>query len=369
MKLIKKINFFEPGGSFSNNPLLNAVEANRQKYDSIGKDLTNKAVTSVRESKQRADQRNKHLRTAEANARKKHGMLNDVARIQDNLWKQGYFGDIAYEKAVDGKWGKMTQAAYDKSRTKQNEVKSDNSDTDNTVIDYLKGTPLGRGINHTVQTYSNQLPKIVDEAKKGNYGKATASLVGIPVDLASSSPSNIFGYNMYTAPIKDIINSQYNRAVRAITGDQNYTAIKGQNYGKHDMSKGMWDRTLEMQQRVANGEDTREVAHEMAKRVDPNYDYTSAQLLFHPLNDTANYLWTIGGQKVDSGDYSTDAYDNNKNKTQSYLRSLEAGWKDGSSMGKQIGRAIRGFGGLVTSQDEDPDEQKQITVIPKQKKK
>ena len=299
-------------------------------------------------------------------------MLNNIARVQDKLYREGYFGDMPYEKAVDGIWGKATQDAYSKSKLKkETDSQQNNSEVNagSSVLDALQRTPLARTVRHTAQTISNQASKVWDEAQKGNYGKAVASLVGTPLDIVTSIPSNTFGYNMYTAPIKDIINSQYNRAVRNITGDQNYTAIKGQNYGEHDMSKGMWDTAIEMQQRVANGEDSRQVAHEMAKRVNPDYDYTSASLLFHPLNDTANYLWTIGGQGEATGDNYADFFDNNKSKTESYLKSLEQGWRDGSSAGKQIGRAIRGFGGLVTSQDEDPDEQKQVTIIPKQKKK
>ena len=364
-KLVKKINYFEPGG-LMRNPLLRQVEAQRQKNNEMGAELTKKAVQDVRNIKQRADVRKK----ATIKARKRNGILNDVVKLQDELYKQGYFGDIPYEKAVDGVWGKATQDAYSRSRLKQDKENNSETDQDSSITSFLQRNPLTRTIKHTAQTISNQMPKVSEEFQNGNYGKATAALLGAPLDIVTSIPSNTFGYNMYTAPIKDILNSQYNRAVRNITGDQNYTAIKGQTYDQYDMSKGMWDTAIEMQQRVANGEDSRAVAHAMAKeRVDPTYDYTSAQLLLHPFNDTANYLWTIGGQGEATGDYYADTFDNNKDKTQSYLKSFEQGWTDGSSMGKQLGRAMRGFGGLVTSQDEDPNEQKQTTLIPKQKKK
>ncbi len=170
---------------------------------------------------------------------------------------------------------------------------------------------------------------------------------------------------MYTAPFKDIVNTQYNRLIRRIVDDPKYSAIAGQTYGQYDMSEGMWDTALEMQQRVANGENSRKVATEMArKRVSPDYNYGSANLLFHPFNDTANYLWTIGGQSAAKGDYYTDYYDNSGRKTKSYLNSMHAGWYDGSPLLKQVGRALRGVGGLVTSQDEHPDEQKQRVIIP-----
>lgn len=231
----------------------------------------------------------------------------------------------------------------------------------------ILGSPQVRALNHVNQTLNNQTKRVIKNLKKGNYKKAILSAEGIPVDIVSSIPTNIFGYNMYTAPIKDIINSQYNRASRNITGDPTFVAIKGQEYGENDMSKGMWDKAIEMQKKVENGENSRTVADKMAKEVNSNYSYSSPQLLFHPFNHTAHYLWTIGGQGKANGDSYVDLYDNNKSKTQSYLRSFEQGWRDGSSISKQIGRSLRGFGGLLTSQDEDPDEQKQAVVIPSQK--
>lgn len=231
----------------------------------------------------------------------------------------------------------------------------------------ILSSPQVRTFNHATQTLTNQTKKVIKNLKEGNYKKAILSAEGVPVDIASSIPANVFGYNMYTAPFKDIINSQYNRASRNITRDPTFVAIKGQKYGENDMTKGMWDKAIEMQKKVENGENSRTVADEMAKEVNSNYSYSSPQLLFHPFNHTANYLWTIGGQSKANGDSYVDLYDNNKSKTQSYLRSFEQGWRDGSSISNQIGRAIRGFAGLLTSQDEDPDEQKQAVVIPSQK--
>lgn len=211
MKLQKRINYFLPGGSFSNNPLLNAVEANRQKYDSIGKDLTNKAVTSVRESKQRADQRNKHLHTAEANARKKHSMLNNVARIQDNLWKQGYFGDIAYEKAVDGRWGKMTQDAYNKSKLgkKSNNTVDNNrgkttQNTDNAVksINKREASELYKNGTGSTDVYSTGAfhllaPERLDmphsSGLKDQVAAEIAYTEGLPISQREKDPHNVKG--------------------------------------------------------------------------------------------------------------------------------------------------------------------------------
>lgn len=230
----------------------------------------------------------------------------------------------------------------------------------------IKRTPQARFLRHTVQTYANQVPKVATQISKGNYGKVLASTFGIPVDLISSIPINVLGYNMYTLPFKDIINSQYNRLSRNLTGDPSYTAIKGQSYNQYDMSKGMWDTAIEMQQRVNNGENSRKVATEMAKeRIDPSYSYGSSRILFHPFNDTANYLWSIGAQVPASGDYYVDYYDNNKQKTDMYLRNLELGWKNNFS--DWFSTALRGYGGLVTSQEEDPNDQKQAVKIPEQR--
>lgn len=294
---------------------------------------------------------------------------NEVQEIMNNALVKSK--NLAAKAARNNRTQQLTHKSVRRQTHDQADDESDNS-KGNSIAENIKAfvlrTPTARWIDHTIQTGKNQIPKVLEEARNRNYNKALASALGMGIDYVTSAPTNTFGYNMYTAPIKDIVNSQYNRAVRNITGDPNYTAIKGQRYGQYDMSEGMWNTALEMQRRVANGEDTRAVADKMAKeRVDPNYSYSDARLLTHPFNDTAHYLWTIGGQSAAGDSYWDDLYDNAKRKTDSYRRSLEKGWSDGSPLKKQFGRALRAYGGLVTSQDEDPEEQKQVVRIPKQK--
>ena len=47
-------------------------------------------------------------------------------------------------------------------------------------------------------------------------------------------------------PIKDIIVSGYNRLGRKITGDENYTPIKGRVYTNEDFNKGFNDISNEL---------------------------------------------------------------------------------------------------------------------------
>mgnify|MGYP004490724861 CR=1 FL=1 len=122
----------------------------------------------------------------------------------------------------------------------------------------------------------------------------------------------------------------------------------------------MYNKALEMQTAIKNGKDSRKYAGKMAKSIGAE-GYGDPELLAKPLNATAHYLWTIGGQgNPDENGVTIDRYDNNREKTDYYGRKMS---DSNSSLKDKITYSIRYFGGLLTSQDTEPDEGKQTTLI------
>ena len=106
-KLNKKIKFLQLGGTPYANPLIGGLQAPR--------DWANQKLQEVKAASKEADRRNARHNQANKKSLKRNGYVNDITRIQEELFNQGYFGKgVTYNQAVDGVWGKKTQAAWDK---------------------------------------------------------------------------------------------------------------------------------------------------------------------------------------------------------------------------------------------------------------
>lgn len=68
-------------------------------------DFVDKAVQKVSSVKRAIASKNRYYIPQERN----------TASIQQQLYEKGYFENLDYKRAVDGKWGKLTEAAYQKA--------------------------------------------------------------------------------------------------------------------------------------------------------------------------------------------------------------------------------------------------------------
>lgn len=68
--------------------------------------FVNKMIDNVKQLRNQGER----IRDVSSNKKK-----SNTANIQQQLYKLGYFGDIDFNKAVDGIWGKKTEVAYQKA--------------------------------------------------------------------------------------------------------------------------------------------------------------------------------------------------------------------------------------------------------------
>lgn len=198
-RLQKKINYFKPRGTLYRNPLLNAVEAQRQKTADVAKGFTEKVVSGFKEPTERR-------RAITAKARKRTNSLNDVVRIQDELYRQGYFGNLDYNKAVDGVWGKATQDAYNKRRLGQKTSKP-TANNKEVVEETNQNSNLGNAIYVHYPNFKGQAANAavvggVDVGKKV-FGTKSVLPVGHDELITFDSEGNgqLVRYGRYTSGI------------------------------------------------------------------------------------------------------------------------------------------------------------------------
>ena len=72
---------------------------------------------------------NKRLSQITQRSIERYGYPTDVVGVQEELYKQGYFGPgVSYEKAINGIWGKRTEDAFNRRKLDEKyKEKEDNS--------------------------------------------------------------------------------------------------------------------------------------------------------------------------------------------------------------------------------------------------
>ena len=104
--------------SVTGNNVQNLTNQQRAKVQNY----TNQQVQRVKDISKEADRH----RLRRQDVYKRRGVKpNDIVALQDQLYNEGYFGDIPYEKAVDGIMGKMTTDALNRKKLRQENKESE----------------------------------------------------------------------------------------------------------------------------------------------------------------------------------------------------------------------------------------------------
>lgn len=214
-------NFNQKGNKLIGN-LLQNYRDQQQNFSTFFRDRVSNYVQNMKDRQAR-------YQKAVQKSRKKQGMLiretNTVAYLQDKLWRQGFFGNIPYNQAVDGIMGKMTKEALDRqSRVAKTGYKVNSCPLDRNgkpteeCAAYVNGNLQANGINSWGSAYAvnNQFKKFKSgydnmdtNLKMKGYSRrdSTDAILDMnhkaadnlknTIDINQLNPDHIYTVNMY----------------------------------------------------------------------------------------------------------------------------------------------------------------------------
>lgn len=198
------------------NPLIAANEQRNYQVQSF----INNGLKQVGTQARQAEARNAQLRKADARANKKTKapmQSNNLARLQDQLWKMGAFKglkdrkgrDVTYETAIDGIKGGMTDAAIANAQKMGYTVNSNGTLQQQAKPQQAKSqtTPKAKG-SRFVTTSGAYLPAQVIE-------RATQSIGNNP---KAQNVADFLAHNPGMILLEDIDRANSNRLTEALFG-------------------------------------------------------------------------------------------------------------------------------------------------------
>ena len=115
-------------GNFADGQYARNFEERQAAVQDYFTEKQNKFNAMVKQADETAKKRIQVRQRATNRERKKQGnSVSDITGLQDRLWRAGYYGDIPYEKAVDGIIGRMTRQAM---AAAQEDAKNNQKDTE-----------------------------------------------------------------------------------------------------------------------------------------------------------------------------------------------------------------------------------------------
>ena len=128
-------------GNFANSQITRSI---KKKHSAVQDYFTKKLdelSTAVKQADKTAKNRLKVKQRATNRERQRQGnYVSDITGLQDRLWRAGYYGNIPYEKAVDGNMGKATRQAMSRAQndTKKSQNTSKQKDNDTSFLSQTK---------------------------------------------------------------------------------------------------------------------------------------------------------------------------------------------------------------------------------------
>lgn len=181
------------------------------------KEWGKQALDKVKAQSKEADRRIAHKK-AKTKIRTPYKDNSDVLAMQEKLYNDGYYGDIDYNKAVDGIWGKASQDAYKKFISDNSSFKLSNQPFDRhgnltrECATYVNGELSRNGIELYGNSYelgSKGLPKVAsgyDNLKRpskvtynnlARFQQQAADNFANDVDTMHMDPNKVYLANMY----------------------------------------------------------------------------------------------------------------------------------------------------------------------------
>ena len=99
-------------GNFADSQYARNIEEQQATIQDYFNEKQDKFNAMVKQADETAKKRIQVRQRATNRERQKQGnSVSDITALQDRLWRAGYYGDIPYEKAVDGIMGRVTRQA------------------------------------------------------------------------------------------------------------------------------------------------------------------------------------------------------------------------------------------------------------------
>ena len=190
------------------------MEPTQKREEAFKKEIVNPALERTRQMSQSADKAINNVNKTRDRELKKKGYVNSLEtdnnrKLQRQLYEAGFFGNIAYDKAVDGDFGEMSKAALNKAQEagyiyKDGQLiapKKEQSQQ-NQGQPYMMGSVWGmspRSNKQIMHTESNDDPGFISDALNhfGRNNLLTMGFVKNPYE-GTEEQARKLGYKYYT---------------------------------------------------------------------------------------------------------------------------------------------------------------------------